>query len=71
MVCTGVSVVLSGLDSSQNDSLSDQEDHRPGFSMPSISSFDDQDNDATQASSDFSMYNSVSQKLMVMYWNPH
>lgn len=66
-VRTCVSVVLSCLDSSQNDSLSDQEDQRPGFSMPSISSFDDQDTDPTQASSDFSMYNSVSQKLMVMY----
>lgn len=58
---------LSRQDSSQNDSLSDQEDHRPGFSMPSISSssFDSQDTDApTEASSKFSMYNSVSQKLM-------
>uniref|UniRef100_A0A3Q1CXZ6 Cap-specific mRNA (nucleoside-2'-O-)-methyltransferase 1 n=1 Tax=Amphiprion ocellaris TaxID=80972 RepID=A0A3Q1CXZ6_AMPOC len=58
---------LSRQDSSQNDSLSDQEDHRPGFSMPSISSssFDSQDIDApTEASSKFSMYNSVSQKLM-------
>ncbi|GAA6234316.1 cap-specific mRNA (nucleoside-2'-O-)-methyltransferase 1 [Lates japonicus] len=56
---------LSRQDSSQNDSLSDQEDHRPGFSMPSISSFDSQDADApTEASSKFSMYNSVSQKLM-------
>ncbi|XP_059212999.1 cap-specific mRNA (nucleoside-2'-O-)-methyltransferase 1 isoform X2 [Centropristis striata] len=55
---------LSRHDSSQNDSLSDQEDHRPGFSMPSISSFDDQDTDPSQASSNFSMYNSVSQKLM-------
>ncbi|KAM6905732.1 cap-specific mRNA (nucleoside-2'-O-)-methyltransferase 1 isoform 1-T1 [Lycodopsis pacificus] len=69
---------LSRQDSSQNDSLSDQEDQRPGFSMPSISSFDDQDPDPqdpdlqdpdpqdpdpTQAS-DFSMYNTVSQKLM-------
>uniref|UniRef100_A0A1A8NGL2 Cap-specific mRNA (nucleoside-2'-O-)-methyltransferase 1 n=1 Tax=Nothobranchius rachovii TaxID=451742 RepID=A0A1A8NGL2_9TELE len=54
-------------DSSQNDSLSDQEDHRPGFSMPSISSpsFDAQDNDdSSQASSKFTMYNSVSQRLM-------
>ncbi|KAM6915772.1 cap-specific mRNA (nucleoside-2'-O-)-methyltransferase 1 isoform 1-T1 [Xenentodon cancila] len=54
-------------DSSQNDSLSDQEDHRPGFSMPSISSsssFDAQDIDGSRASSKFSMYNSVSQKLM-------
>ncbi|XP_068580711.1 cap-specific mRNA (nucleoside-2'-O-)-methyltransferase 1 [Cebidichthys violaceus] len=55
---------LSRQDSSQNDSLSDQEDQRPGFSMPSISSFEDQDPDPTQASSDFSMYNTVSQKLM-------
>ncbi|XP_028996841.1 cap-specific mRNA (nucleoside-2'-O-)-methyltransferase 1 [Betta splendens] len=57
---------LSRQDSSQNDSLSDQEDHRPGFSMPSISSFDAQDTDtnSTQAPSKFSMYNSVSQKLM-------
>lgn len=46
---------------SQNDSLHDQEDERPGFS--STPSFDDQD--ASQTSS-FSMYNSVSQKLMVM-----
>lgn len=53
-------------DSSQNDSLSDQEDHRPGFSMPSIS-FDSQDTDAASDNSKFSMYNSVSQKLMVMY----
>uniref|UniRef100_A0AAX7TQ38 Cap-specific mRNA (nucleoside-2'-O-)-methyltransferase 1 n=1 Tax=Astatotilapia calliptera TaxID=8154 RepID=A0AAX7TQ38_ASTCA len=60
---------LSRQDSSQNDSLSDQEDQRPGFSMPSISSssssFDTQDNDApSQASAKFAMYNSVSQKLM-------
>ncbi|KAF3849873.1 hypothetical protein F7725_019592 [Dissostichus mawsoni] len=56
---------LSRQDSSQNDSLSDQEDQRPGFSMPSVIA-DDPDNDPTQndASSDFSMYNSVSQKLM-------
>ncbi|XP_034756159.1 cap-specific mRNA (nucleoside-2'-O-)-methyltransferase 1 [Etheostoma cragini] len=55
---------LSRQDSSQNDSLSDQEDHRPGFSMPSISSFDDQDTDPSNVSGNFSMYNSVSQKLM-------
>ncbi|KAL6095979.1 cmtr1 [Pungitius sinensis] len=55
---------LSRQDSSQNDSLSDQDDQRPGFSMPSISSCDDQDTDPTQAASNFSMYNSVSQKLM-------
>lgn len=53
---------LSRQDSSQNESLSDQEDQRPGFSRPSRSSFDDQD--TTQTSSSFSMYNSVSQKLM-------
>lgn len=53
----------------QNDSLSDQEDHRPGFSMPSISSsssFDAQDTDGSSQTSKFAMYNSVSQKLMVM-----
>ncbi|XP_076612888.1 cap-specific mRNA (nucleoside-2'-O-)-methyltransferase 1 [Chaetodon auriga] len=55
---------LSRQDSSQNDSLSDQEDHREGFSRPSVSSFDDQDSDTTQTPSSFSMYNSVSQKLM-------
>lgn len=50
-------------DSSQNDSLSDQDDHRPGFS--SRTSVDDQDSDAKQTPSSFSMYNSVSQRLMV------
>lgn len=50
-------------DSSQNDSLSDQDDHRAGFS--SRASVDDQDNDVKQTSSSFSMYNSVSQRLMV------
>uniref|UniRef100_A0A672HPJ1 Cap-specific mRNA (nucleoside-2'-O-)-methyltransferase 1 n=1 Tax=Salarias fasciatus TaxID=181472 RepID=A0A672HPJ1_SALFA len=58
---------LSRQDSSQNDSLSDQEDQRPGFSRPSVSSssssFDAQETDS-HASSKFSMYNSVSQKLM-------
>ncbi|XP_075872897.1 cap-specific mRNA (nucleoside-2'-O-)-methyltransferase 1 [Nelusetta ayraudi] len=53
---------LSRQDSSQNDSLSDQDDHRPGFS--SRTSVDDQDSDAKQTSSSFSMYNSVSQRLM-------
>lgn len=46
----------------QNNSHHDQEDERPGFS--STESFDDQD--SSQNSSSFSMYNSVSQKLMVM-----
>ncbi|XP_023256255.1 cap-specific mRNA (nucleoside-2'-O-)-methyltransferase 1 [Seriola lalandi dorsalis] len=56
---------LSRQDSSQNDSLSDQEQQRPGFSMSSMSSFDAADADTpTQAASKFSMYNSVSQKLM-------
>ncbi|TKS76158.1 Cap-specific mRNA (nucleoside-2'-O-)-methyltransferase 1 [Collichthys lucidus] len=55
---------LSRQDSSQNDSLSDQEDQRPRFSRPSVSSLDDQDGDVTQTSSSFSLYNSVSQKLM-------
>lgn len=50
-------------DSSQNDSLSDQDDHRPGFS--SRTSVDDQDSDAKQTPSSFTMYNSVSQRLMV------
>ena len=59
-----LSVDLSVLDSSQNDTLSDQDDHRPGFA--SRISYDDQDTGATQTSSSFSMYNSVSQKLMVM-----
>ncbi|CAN9507442.1 unnamed protein product [Ophioblennius macclurei] len=58
---------LSRQDSSQNDSLSDQEDHRPSFSRPSVSSssssFDAQETDS-QTPSKFSMYNSVSQKLM-------
>ncbi|TKS75632.1 Cap-specific mRNA (nucleoside-2'-O-)-methyltransferase 1 [Collichthys lucidus] len=55
---------LSRQDSSQNDSLSDQEDQRPRFSRPSVSSLDEQDGDVTQTSSSFSLYNSVSQKLM-------
>lgn len=66
-------MVSSCPDSSQNDSPSDQEDHRPSFSMPSISaaSSNPQDNDdSDQASSNFSMYNSVSQKLMVIKSKP-
>ncbi|KAL7865054.1 hypothetical protein AOLI_G00164740 [Acnodon oligacanthus] len=50
-------------DSSQSESLSDAEDHRPSFSKPAASQ-NSQSNDATQGSSKFSMYNSVSQKLM-------
>lgn len=52
-------------DSSQSDSHSDPEDHRPGFSMPSISqnapAADDLKEDETAK---FSMYNNVSQRLM-------
>uniref|UniRef100_A0AAR2JC39 Cap-specific mRNA (nucleoside-2'-O-)-methyltransferase 1 n=1 Tax=Pygocentrus nattereri TaxID=42514 RepID=A0AAR2JC39_PYGNA len=47
----------------QSESLSDAEDHRPSFSKPTASQ-NSQSNDATQGSSKFSMYNSVSQKLM-------
>uniref|UniRef100_A0A3B4A205 Cap-specific mRNA (nucleoside-2'-O-)-methyltransferase 1 n=1 Tax=Periophthalmus magnuspinnatus TaxID=409849 RepID=A0A3B4A205_9GOBI len=50
--------------SSQNESLSDQEDHKPSFSMPSISFNTTEADNATQPSSKFSMYNSFSQKLM-------
>ncbi|KAG9347247.1 hypothetical protein JZ751_004814 [Albula glossodonta] len=52
-------------DSSQSDSSSDPEDHRPGFSMPSLSQHAVQSGEPEQASSNkFSIYNSVSQKLM-------
>lgn len=51
-------------DSSQNESLSDQEEPRAGFSMPSIS-VHAKDADSPPEGSTFSMYNSVSQKLMV------
>ncbi|KAG7272032.1 hypothetical protein CRUP_030136, partial [Coryphaenoides rupestris] len=51
-------------DSSQSDSLSDQEEHRPGFSM-STTPHTDLDADANaEGGSTFSMYNTVSQKLM-------
>ncbi|XP_056150595.1 cap-specific mRNA (nucleoside-2'-O-)-methyltransferase 1 [Lampris incognitus] len=51
-------------DSSQSDSHSDQEDHRPGLSMPTISNNASAMDKPTQSSSKFSIYNSVSQKLM-------
>ncbi|XP_019729268.1 cap-specific mRNA (nucleoside-2'-O-)-methyltransferase 1 isoform X1 [Hippocampus comes] len=54
---------LSRQDSSQNESLSDQEEPRAGFSMPSIS-VHAKDADSPPQGSKFSMYNSVSQKLM-------
>ncbi|XP_061667490.1 cap-specific mRNA (nucleoside-2'-O-)-methyltransferase 1 isoform X2 [Syngnathoides biaculeatus] len=50
-------------DSSQNESLSDQEEHRAGFSMPSVPVCAG-DADSPPHNSKFSMYNSVSQKLM-------
>ncbi|KAJ8274745.1 hypothetical protein COCON_G00093700 [Conger conger] len=52
-------------DSSQSDSFSDAEDHRPGFSMPVLSQDAPQTEESQQDSSNkFSIYNSVSQKLM-------
>ncbi|XP_072553168.1 cap-specific mRNA (nucleoside-2'-O-)-methyltransferase 1 [Salminus brasiliensis] len=50
-------------DSSQSESLSDAEDHRPSFSKPAASELT-QGNEASESSSKFAMYNSVSQKLM-------
>ncbi|KAM9445248.1 cap-specific mRNA (nucleoside-2'-O-)-methyltransferase 1 [Clarias gariepinus] len=50
-------------DSSQSESLSDGEDQRPSFSKPSVSN-DASGGEASQSGNDFSMYNSVSQKLM-------
>uniref|UniRef100_A0A8C9U0Q9 Cap-specific mRNA (nucleoside-2'-O-)-methyltransferase 1 n=1 Tax=Scleropages formosus TaxID=113540 RepID=A0A8C9U0Q9_SCLFO len=47
--------------SSQSDSHSDDEDAKPSYSMPSLS---EQADSQQQNSSRFSMYNSVSQKLM-------
>uniref|UniRef100_A0A4W4EKN8 Cap-specific mRNA (nucleoside-2'-O-)-methyltransferase 1 n=1 Tax=Electrophorus electricus TaxID=8005 RepID=A0A4W4EKN8_ELEEL len=51
------------VDSSQSESPSDAEDHRPSFSRPPVS-HNTQSSDAPQSSSRFSMYNIVSQKLM-------
>uniref|UniRef100_A0A8C9S7Z9 Cap-specific mRNA (nucleoside-2'-O-)-methyltransferase 1 n=1 Tax=Scleropages formosus TaxID=113540 RepID=A0A8C9S7Z9_SCLFO len=51
----------SSQDSSQSDSHSDDEDAKPSYSMPSLS---EQADSQQQNSSRFSMYNSVSQKLM-------
>ncbi|KAK9954509.1 hypothetical protein ABG768_016565 [Culter alburnus] len=47
-------------DSSQSESHSDVEDHKPSFSRPS----DSQNAEGSDAASNFSMYNTVSQKLM-------
>nr|XP_061806411.1 cap-specific mRNA (nucleoside-2'-O-)-methyltransferase 1-like [Nerophis lumbriciformis] len=52
---------LSRQDSSQNESLSDQEEPRAGFSMPSVL-VHGRDTDSSPKGSKFSMYNSVSQK---------
>ncbi|XP_076874850.1 cap-specific mRNA (nucleoside-2'-O-)-methyltransferase 1 [Brachyhypopomus gauderio] len=59
----GSSQRTTSQDSSQSESPSDAEDHRPSFSRPSVSP-NAQSSDAHQSSSNFSMYNSVSQKLM-------
>lgn len=50
-------------DSSQSESLSDAEDHRPSFSKPSDSQ-NASGSEGPESSSKFSMYNDVSQKLM-------
>ncbi|XP_061890784.1 cap-specific mRNA (nucleoside-2'-O-)-methyltransferase 1 isoform X1 [Entelurus aequoreus] len=55
---------LSKQDSSQNDSLSDQEEPRAGFSMPSVS-VDTRDTESPPTESPkFSMYNSASMNMM-------
>ncbi|XP_016146452.1 cap-specific mRNA (nucleoside-2'-O-)-methyltransferase 1-like [Sinocyclocheilus grahami] len=51
-------------DSSQSESLSDVEDHKPSFSRPSNSQNAEGNDASSEASSNFSMYNRVSQKLM-------
>ncbi|KAK7132592.1 hypothetical protein R3I93_018971 [Phoxinus phoxinus] len=51
-------------DSSQSESLSDVEDHKPSFSRPGDSQNAEGSDAAYDASANFSMYNTVSQKLM-------
>lgn len=51
-------------DSSQSESLSDVEDHKPSFSSPSNSQNAEGNDASNDASEKFSMYNTVSQKLM-------
>uniref|UniRef100_A0A8C2KQX0 Cap-specific mRNA (nucleoside-2'-O-)-methyltransferase 1 n=1 Tax=Cyprinus carpio TaxID=7962 RepID=A0A8C2KQX0_CYPCA len=51
-------------DSSQSESLSDVEDHKPSFSRPSNSQNAEGNDASSEASSRFAMYNGVSQKLM-------
>uniref|UniRef100_A0A671RNW1 Cap-specific mRNA (nucleoside-2'-O-)-methyltransferase 1 n=1 Tax=Sinocyclocheilus anshuiensis TaxID=1608454 RepID=A0A671RNW1_9TELE len=48
----------------QSESLSDVEDHKPSFSRPSNSQNAEGNDASSEASSKFSMYNRVSQKLM-------
>uniref|UniRef100_A0A8C1IKC8 Cap-specific mRNA (nucleoside-2'-O-)-methyltransferase 1 n=1 Tax=Cyprinus carpio TaxID=7962 RepID=A0A8C1IKC8_CYPCA len=50
--------------SSQSESLSDVEDHKPSFSRPSNSQNAEGNDASSEASSRFAMYNGVSQKLM-------
>lgn len=52
-------------DSSQSESLSDVEDHKPSFSRPGDSQNAEGSDASYDPSSNFSMYNTVSQKLMV------
>ncbi|XP_050952937.1 cap-specific mRNA (nucleoside-2'-O-)-methyltransferase 1 [Labeo rohita] len=51
-------------DSSQSESLSDVEDHKPSFSRPSNSQNAEGKDASSETSSEFAMYNNVSQKLM-------
>ncbi|CAM4677022.1 hypothetical protein PO909_014220 [Leuciscus waleckii] len=51
-------------DSSQSESLSDVEDHKPSFSRPGDSQNAEGSDASYDPSSNFSMYNTVSQKLM-------
>lgn len=53
-------------DSSQSESLSDAEDQRPSFSRPSASQ-NASNSEESESATKFSMYNHVSQKLMVMH----
>ncbi|KAL0157871.1 hypothetical protein M9458_045947, partial [Cirrhinus mrigala] len=50
--------------SSQSESLSDVEDHKPSFSRTSNSQKAEGKDASHETSSTFSMYNNVSQKLM-------
>lgn len=78
MACEDASVIKSMstivcilcVDSSQSDSMSDADEPRPSFSRHSQS----QQSDSQDPAGKFSMYNSVSQKLMVkqsLLFHPH